>query len=261
MSIAGSRRRLLRKFDRFYGAPLIRVFLDSKTREHEVRRTALISIFHMSPSDACQTHLFSCGRNRESRAALAIMRELEIVFMRAHSKRRGNGVAARERQRFRNQRCLMIWICSDFGTTMIRTIVFSMIKMTKATALTKRALQTLCRKTAIRSAKTHTRLVRTLSIRVNEKRARNLPRYFCAGKNERKIVERFARIDRSALSSKKAEAPAEWAERSAKLEENVCRIKDVFFKFAEQACGMTVNDRIAARTGEETYAKTEGNFS
>jgi|GEM_PF-6306615 len=27
------------------------------------------------------------------------MRELKIVFMRAHSKRRGNGVAARERQR------------------------------------------------------------------------------------------------------------------------------------------------------------------
>ena len=133
--------------------------------------------------------------------------------------------------------------------------------MTKAAALTKRALQTLCRKTAIRSAKTHTRLVRTLSIRVNEKRAGNLPRYFCAGINERKIVECFARIDRSALSSKKAEAPAEWAERSAKLEENVCRIKDVFFKFAEQACGMTVNDRIAARTGEETYAKTEGDFS
>lgn len=78
-----------------------------------------------------------------------------------------------------------------------------------AAALTKRALQTLCRKTAIRSAKTHTWLVRTLSIRVNEKRAGNLPRYFYAGKNERKIVEHFARIDCSALSSKKAEAPAE----------------------------------------------------
>ncbi len=164
MSIAGSRRRLLRKFDRFYGAPPATVLPNGKTRENEVRRAALISIFHMSPSDACQTPLFSCGRNRESRAALAIMRELEIVFMRAHSKRRGNGVAAREQQRFRNQGCLMIWICSDFGTTMIRTIVFSMIKMTKAAALTKRALQTLSQKTAIWSAKTHMRLVRSLSI-------------------------------------------------------------------------------------------------
>ena len=34
-----------------------------------------------------------------------------------------------------------------------------------------------------------------------------------------------------------------------------------FFKIAEQACGMKVNDRIAALTGEETYAKTEGDFS